>query len=103
MLNTHLMSPRVRKAGTTVGGIGKSTRSLVYAAAGAFIAYAAISFDPGKAKGVDGTLRQFAHTPAGPWLLALVALGLIPFGAYSFCEARWRRVWPGPRTRRAGR
>jgi uncharacterized protein DUF1206 len=91
-LNTHQMSPRVRKAVTTVGVIGKSTRALVYAAAGAFIAYAAITFDPGKAKGVDGTLRQFAHTPAGPWLLALVALGLITFGAYSFCEARWRRV-----------
>jgi Domain of Unknown Function (DUF1206) len=91
-LNTHQMSPGVRKAVRTVGVIGKSTRALVYAAAGAFIVYAAIKFDPGKAKGVDGTLRQFAHTGAGPWLLVLVAAGLIVFGVYSFCEARWRRV-----------
>jgi hypothetical protein len=57
-----------------------------------FFVYAAVTFDPGKAKGVDGTLRQFARTPAGPWLLVLVALGLIVFGVYSFCEARWRKV-----------
>jgi uncharacterized membrane protein len=91
-LNTHEMSPAVRKGVKTVGVVGKTTRALVYAAAGAFLAYAAIKFDPGKAKGVDGTLREFAHTGAGPLLLILVALGLIVFGLYSFCEARWRRV-----------
>jgi hypothetical protein len=91
-LKIHEMSPRVRKIVVTIGVIGKSTRALLYAAAGVFVAYAAITFDPKKAKGVDGTLRQFAHTPAGPWLLVLVALGLIIFGVYSFCEARWRRV-----------
>jgi hypothetical protein len=91
-LKTGEMSPTVRKVVITVGVIGKSTRALVYAAAGVFVTYAAITFDPSKAKGIDGTLRQFAHTPAGPWLLVLVALGLITFGVYSFCEARWRRV-----------
>jgi hypothetical protein len=91
-LKIHEMSPRVRKIVVTIGVIGKSTRALLYAAAGVFVAYAAITFDPKKAKGVDGTLRQFAHTPVGPWLLVLVALGLIIFGVYSFCEARWRRV-----------
>jgi hypothetical protein len=91
-LKTHEMSPRVRKAVKTVGVIGKSTRAIVYAAAGAFVVYAAVKFDPDKAKGIDGTLRQFSRTPAGPWLLVLVALGLIIFGVYSFCEARWRKV-----------
>jgi hypothetical protein len=91
-LNTHEMSPPVRKGVKTLGVVGLSTRAVVYAAAGAFLAYAGITFDPGKAKGVDGTLREFAHTGAGPWLLVLIALGLILFGLYSFCEARWRRV-----------
>jgi len=36
-------------------------------------------------------LRALAATPAGPWLLALVAIGLIMFGLFSCCEARWRR------------
>lgn len=91
-LNTHQMSPTTQKVVKTLGVVGKSTRALIYAAAGVFFAYAAIKFDPGKAKGVDGTLREFTHTPIGPWLLVLVAIGLIVFGLYSFCEARWRRV-----------
>jgi Domain of Unknown Function (DUF1206) len=91
-LNTHEMSPPVRKGVKTLGVVGLSTRAVVYAAAGAFLTYAGITFDPGKAKGVDGTLREFAHTGAGPWLLVLIALGLMVFGLYSFCEARWRRV-----------
>jgi hypothetical protein len=27
--------------------------------------------------------------PCGPWLLAVVTLGLAAFGAYSIAEARW--------------
>ena len=44
------------------------------------------------AKGVDSALRALAHTPLGPWLLVVVALGLVTFGVYSWCEARWRAV-----------
>ncbi|MDX6312915.1 MAG: hypothetical protein QOF44_2379, partial [Streptomyces sp.] len=44
------------------------------------------------AKGMDATLRSFAHTPAGPWLLVAIAVGLILFGGFSFASARWRRL-----------
>jgi hypothetical protein len=67
---------------------------VVFGSVGVFLA-AAISFDPDKAKGLDGTLRQLTKTPAGPWLLAVIALGLVTYALYSFCEARWRRVEPG--------
>jgi hypothetical protein len=33
--------------------------------------------------------------PAGCGLLVVVALGLVIFGVYSGCEARWREVKPG--------
>jgi hypothetical protein len=52
---------------------------------------AAVRSQPQQAKGVDSALRALAATPAGPWLLALVAIGLIMFGLFSCCEARWRR------------
>lgn len=91
-LKTGLMSRRVRRAVEALGMVGRSTRALVFAAAGAFLVYAAVSFDPRKAKGVDGTLREFAATGFGPWLLVLVAFGLVVFGLYCFCEARWRRL-----------
>jgi hypothetical protein len=57
--------------------------------------------------GLDGALRKIATTPLGPWLLVAVALGLVIFGVYSCCEARWRVVRPGshaqPTARSAGR
>jgi hypothetical protein len=91
-LETGRMSPRERTAVTLLGQVGRSARGLVFGAVGVFLAYAAITFDPGKAKGLDGTLRTFAGTPGGRWGLVAVAIGLVIFGVYSFCEARWRKV-----------
>lgn len=91
-LRTAEMSLRTRKVVVLLGTIGRTSRGLVFGAAGIFLAYAAITFDPGKAKGMDGTLRSLARTPAGPWVLIAVAAGLVIFGVYSFCEARWRKV-----------
>jgi hypothetical protein len=48
-----------------------------------------------RSPGLDGALRKIAATPLGPWLLVAVALGLVIFGVYSCCEARWRKVRPG--------
>jgi hypothetical protein len=91
-LNTQQMSPTVQTIVRVLGIVGKTARAVVYAAAGVFIVYAAVTYDPNKAQGVDGTLRKFASTSAGPWLLLVVAVGLIVFGLYSFCEGRWRRI-----------
>lgn len=40
----------------------------------------------------DSALRALADMPLGPWLLVIVAPGLMTFGVYSWCEARWRTV-----------
>jgi hypothetical protein len=98
-LNTGQMSPRVRKIVVLLGRIGRSARGLVFGAVGAFLAYAAITFDPDKAKGLDGTLRSFANAPGGRWALAAVAAGLVIFGVYSFCRRRAGRVRRRPRNR----
>jgi hypothetical protein len=86
------MSRPERRAVETVGVVGNTARGVVFTAAGVFLVTAAARFDPQKARGIDETLRSFADTPAGPWLLAAVAVGLVAFGLYSFAEARWRRI-----------
>ncbi|MEU6390837.1 DUF1206 domain-containing protein [Streptomyces sp. NPDC046939] len=86
------MSRQVRRGIDVLGVSGGVARGLIYAGAGLFILIAAAQYDPDEAKGVDGTLRAFAGTPAGPWLLALVAFGLLLFGLFSFALARYRRV-----------
>jgi Domain of Unknown Function (DUF1206) len=75
-----------------LGVVGGVARGAVVAVAGVFLIIAAVRFSPSKAEGIDGSLRAFAHTPLGPVLLILVAVGLIAFGLFSWCEARWRRV-----------
>jgi len=39
-----------------------------------------------------GALRAFAPAPLDPALLIVVALGMVAFGLFSWCEARWWRV-----------
>jgi len=91
-LETGNMSRRVRQVVTGLGVAGGAARGAVFAGVGVFVLVAAVRFDPHQAKGMDATLRTFAHTPVGPWLLVAVAVGLVLFGGFSFASARWRRL-----------
>jgi hypothetical protein len=85
-------STTTRKVVTWFGQVGGIARGVVFVTVGIFLVVAAVEARPGQAKGVDSALRELARTPFGPWLLALVAIGLVLFGVYSCCEARWRQV-----------
>ena len=91
-LNMAGASPRARSIVRWLGQVGGIARGVVFAAVGVFLIVAGAKSQPDQAKGVDSTLRAFAQTPLGPWLLVVVALGLVTFGLYSWCEARWRKV-----------
>jgi len=85
-------SPATRKTVTRLGQIGGIARGFVFGTVGVFLVIAALDANPVQAKGIDSALRALAHTPLGPWLLVVVALGLVTFGVYSWCEAKWRAV-----------
>ncbi|MGC9410551.1 DUF1206 domain-containing protein [Streptomyces sp. SID5606] len=91
-LKLGALSSRARTLLDVTGVGGGVARGAVFAAAGAFAVRAAVDYQPDQAKGLDDTLRSFAQTPLGPWLLVLVAAGLVLFGVFSFALARWRRV-----------
>lgn len=91
-LKTARMSQGTRRVVTALGVVGHTTRGIVVGAVGGFVVFAAVTFDPDKAKGLDATLKSFRDTPAGPWLLALLALGVCVFAAFCACEARWYRT-----------
>ncbi|MFE7174461.1 DUF1206 domain-containing protein [Streptomyces sp. NPDC057616] len=86
------MSRRSRRVVDITGVGGGVARGLVFTAAGAFAVRAAVDYQPDRAKGMDDTLRSFAHTPLGPSLLACVAAGLVLFGLFSIALSRWCRV-----------
>jgi len=85
-------SRRTRVVVTWFGKAGGVARGAVFVTIGIFLVVAAVDAKPGQAKGIDSALVTLAHTPLGPWLLGVVALGLVLFGIFSCCEARWRQV-----------
>ncbi|MFJ7157211.1 DUF1206 domain-containing protein [Streptomyces sp. NPDC101118] len=91
-MDTAALPQWARTLVDTIGVVGGLARGAVFTAAGGFLVYAAADYDPAKARGVDDTLRAFAETPAGPWLLVAVAAGLLLFGVFSWAMAVWRRV-----------
>lgn len=91
-LNLGQMSPRARSVMERLGMAGYIARGAIAGLAGIFVVQAAITYDPDKAGGMDHALRAFADTPLGPWLLVLIALGLVLFAGYCFGESRWRRT-----------
>lgn len=86
------MSPGARKITEFLGTVGTAARGIVFGIAGVLLVIAAVQFDPKKARGIDGALLALRDTPFGPWLLLVVALGVVMFGLFGLCEARWRRT-----------
>jgi hypothetical protein len=91
-LRSGEMSPRTRKIVEKLGMVGTTARGVVFAIVGALIVDAAVTFDPQKSGGLDKALLTLRHQVFGEFLLLIFALGLLIFGIYGLCEARWRRV-----------
>ncbi len=89
---TEEMSPAVRRWIEWVGTVGYLARMVVFGLVGIFLIRAAIDYSPDKAVGLDGALAKVDHASYGPFLLAIVAAGLIAFGVYSLTDSRYRRI-----------
>jgi hypothetical protein len=88
-IDTTEASPKALRLVTRLGQIGFPCKGVALALVGGLICYAAITFDPSKAKGLDGALRTVLELPFGPYLLTLVAIGIAAFGAFLFVRARY--------------
>lgn len=73
-----------------LGRIGYGARSVVWAVIGVLLVQAAVTYDPNQAGGLSTALQELADTSGGPWLLGLVAVGLLAFGGFCVAEARFR-------------
>ena len=91
-LNREQMGPAIWRTATVLGAVGSWARAVVLALVGVFVTAAAVTFDPGKARGLDASLRTLARQPYGPWLLGAVALGLVCYGAYVLLETVYRKL-----------
>jgi hypothetical protein len=72
-----------------LGQVGYPAKGVAVALVGVLFGWAAITFDPAKATGLDGALRTVLDAPFGKWLLSLVALGIAAYGVFCFFRARY--------------
>jgi Domain of Unknown Function (DUF1206) len=91
-LRTTQMSAKMRRVVKLLGMTGTIARGLVFALAGALVIDAAITHKASESGGIDKALLTLRDQPFGVFLMLLAALGLIVFGVYGLCEARWRKV-----------
>jgi amino acid transporter len=91
-LQTAQMSSRTRRVVERLGVVGTVARGVVIGLTGVGVIDAAVTFKPSKAGGLDKALLTLRNQPFGEFLLIIAALGLITFGIYCLCEARWRKV-----------
>lgn len=76
------------------GRVGTSARAVVIIVAGSFVLLAAYQADPEEARGIGGALNTLVQQPFGPYLLGVVAAGLVAYGLFMLLIARYRNVNP---------
>jgi uncharacterized integral membrane protein len=91
-LRTSQMSRRTRRVVELLGVIGTTARGVVIALVGVLVIEAAVTHQASESGGTDKALLALRNQPLGEILVLLAALGLIVFGVYGLCEARWRKV-----------
>jgi Domain of Unknown Function (DUF1206) len=77
---------------TWSGRFGYAARGIVFCIVGVFLIQAARHYNPAEVKGLDEVLQSLARQSYGPWLLGIVAVGLVAYGFYMLVEARYRRI-----------
>jgi Domain of Unknown Function (DUF1206) len=86
------MTQREREFIRPVSRFGLCARGVAFLIIGGFLFIAALQHDPSEARGLSGALQALQQQPFGWILLAILALGLFAFGAYSIIESVYRKV-----------
>jgi hypothetical protein len=82
------VSPGVRTLVHRVSQVGFVVKGGALVLVGAVVSWAAITFDPAKADGLDGALRTVEGAPYGQWALTGIGAGLAAYAVYCVTRAR---------------
>jgi hypothetical protein len=91
-LNLEGSPVATRRRVVAVGRAGMAARGVVFGIMGWLVMKAALRYDPSKAEGLQGALVTLRQAAYGPWLLGLVALGLVAYGIFQLVKARYRVI-----------
>ncbi|HZW15704.1 MAG TPA: DUF1206 domain-containing protein [Brevundimonas sp.] len=73
---------------------GHVARGLAYLPLASLVVLAGLDARASEVTSFGSALDAVERQPAGPWILVVAALGFVAFGAFSFIEARFRRIRP---------
>jgi Domain of Unknown Function (DUF1206) len=88
-IDTSDASPAALRLVTRLGQVGFPGKGVAIGLVGGLLVWAAFTFDPSKAQGLDGALHTVLEAPLGRVLLTLIAVGIAAFGAFCFVRARY--------------
>lgn len=95
-LKLHEMGPGEETWATRAGRVGFAARGVIYLVIGGFLISAGLQTDPQEAVGIGQALGKLNQQAYGPWVMGLVALGLVAYGIFALVLARYRRIFiPG--------
>lgn len=87
-------SPKTCRRVAPLARAGYLARGLAYVPLAILIVLAGLRSRATEVTTFGSALDAVERQPAGPWILAATALGFMAFGAFSFIEARFRRIRP---------
>lgn len=90
MLDLSSLSQKARKTVETIARVGLAARGVVFTVVGWFFIQAAWQYSSDKAGGLGQALQTMGAF--GPWLLGLVAIGLLAYGVHMGVKSRYRRI-----------
>lgn len=73
---------RWAEAITVLGRVGYIAKGVALVLVGSLVILGAVTYDPSKATGLDGSLKTLASVPFGVVALVMIALGLIAYGLF---------------------
>ena len=73
---------------------GNVARGVSFVPLGIFVVMGGLHSRASEVRSFGAALDGLEAQPGGPWILAFTAIGLMAFGAFSFIEARFRRIQP---------
>lgn len=85
------MDPRIKDTYNKLGRLGYLSRGVVFGIIGYFFFIAGIQANPGAAKGTEGVFH-FLNQSGGPWLMGIIALGLLGYGVFMFVKAKYKKI-----------
>jgi len=90
-LDRHGMQRALGGWSVVVGRAGIAARGVILGIVGGALAKAGFDRRPGAAAGMTDAMWTLFAQPHGDWLLAMVAAGLICFGAFQLLHVRFAR------------